>query len=45
MLLILGMPTEALIVGVITLITLMIVYQFLRKEEPTAVSKGRLFKS
>lgn len=44
LLLMLGMPTEALEIGVITLISLIVVYQFLRREEPQAVSKGRLFE-
>jgi hypothetical protein len=41
--LMLGMPTESLIVGTIVLISLIIVYQFLRKEP--RVTERKLFEN
>ena len=43
LLFILGMPEEALIIGVIALISLLVVYQFLRREEGE-VTKRKLFE-
>jgi APA family basic amino acid/polyamine antiporter len=44
LLLMVGMPGESLTIGVIVLISLIVLYQFLKKEEPRAVSEGRLFE-
>ncbi len=43
LMLLLGMPIEALIIGVVVLISLIVIYQFLRKEEPYNVSEQSPF--